>query len=385
VVVLFWFLLGLLLTIYVAYPLLTIVIAALRPKPKYIAFTKQPRVAVIVAAYNEEAIIAEKIENLLKLDYPKDSLEIIIVADGSTDKTYEIVEMYADRRIKLMRGEQRVGKTRAMNLALHSTTADIIIYTDADPILDRSAVIHLVTPFSDPRVGIVCGNALYGKGEEHHGSEQESVYWHIENWLRYSEGRAYNSLLGGVGELFAVRREDADELPDNISHDFMTQVLMRAKGKYVLFEPRALAFAKGSKVLATEYHRKMRIVFQTAYSVLWKLEVLNPFKHFILAYQLWLHKVLRWFSGLWLLPLLPLSYFLQDESPFYSVFFWALAAFYGLAILGYLATKAKIRLGAFGLPFYVNMVYIAAIHGIIKLLWERPAPTWTIVRTQEQS
>ena len=283
-----------------------------------------------------------------------------------------------------------------MNLAVHATTADIIVFTDADPLLDRSAIRFLVPYFTNPRVGIVCGNAVYGKGEEHRGAEQESVYWHIENWLKYSESRAYNSLVGGIGELFAVRRSDAIELPDNISHDFMLQVLTRATGKYVLFEPRALAFAKGSKVLSTEYQRKVRIVFQTAYSFVYKLETLNPFKHFTLAYQLWLHKVLRWLSGLWLFPLLPLSFLLRNnctfpvsiadykfETSFYECCFFALAIFYGMGILGYLAAKLNVRLGPLGIPFYINMVYIAAIHGIVKLIWERPAPTWTIVRTQE--
>ncbi|MDK9700063.1 MAG: glycosyltransferase family 2 protein [bacterium] len=383
--ILFWCLLGILLLVYIGYPIVVVVIGLLRPSPRKIPYEKLPKVAIVVAAHNEEEVIGEKLNNLLKLDYPPELLEIIVASDGSTDRTNEITESYSvtEPRIRLMKMEPRGGKTPAMNRALHFTDAEIVVFTDAEPIIDRMALRYLVPHFANPEVGVVCGNSLYGKGENYKGSEQERIYWRVENWIKLAESNAFRLPIGGIGDLFAVRRNCAEELPANINHDMMLVLRIRAKGMLVLLEPNACAYAKGSRKVVTEYRRKVRIVFRAAYSLWWARKILNPVKHPMLFIQLLFHKLLRWLSGLWFFPLLPLSYLLKDEGVFYNVTFWGMAVFFGATLLGLIASKLHIRLGPLGIPFYVSAVFVAALHGLTRLLIDRPKETWTIVRNQD--
>ncbi len=381
---LFWTLASILLAIYLGYPLLTLAIASVRPQRRRLPPEQWQTVTILIAAHNEEAVILSKLENLMKLDYPPELMEIVVVSDGSDDRTNEIVASVTDPRVKLL-AAPRQGKTQALIRAVAATTGEIIIFTDADPILERSSVKRLVTYFSDPKVGLVCGNAVYGKGEQYMGSEQEGIYWRSENLIRYAESRAYNSLVGGVGELFACRRSDHPELPSDQAHDLLMQILVRAKGQHVLFEPTAMALAQGSKVHATEYKRKVRIVYQVAYSLRSVAYLLNPFRYPVIAMQLLVHKVLRWLSGIWLWPLFPLSYLLQDQGELYVVLFYLQVAFYGLTFIGAIASKARLKLGVFGLPFYVNLIYFAAIVGVIKSLFIVPKSTWKVDRVAEKS
>lgn len=379
----FWLLFFLLFYTYLGYPIVSILIAALRKKEQFQPFDEFPSVTIVVAAHNEEDIIESKIENLLKLDYPQDKYTILVASDGSTDRTNELVESYKDKNVVLLNCMPRHGKTNAMNLAVHASTTEIIVFTDAEPLLDRSSLKRLIAPFAHPKTGMVCGNSLYGKGESFTGSEQEGVYWKFENWLKLTESRAYHLLVGGTGDLFAVRRELINDLPTFLNHDFMTQLMVRSKNYWVLFEPTAFAFSQGSKQIKTEYKRKVRIVFQSAFSLLYRKNYLNPFRYPTMAYQLWTHKVLRWLSFLWFFPLLPLSIYLTVCSSFYAVASISLGLFWLMALFGWLASYLQIQIGRLGLPYYFVMVTFAALHGVIKSLFKKPTGTWNIVRHQD--
>ena len=250
-VVLFWLSLAALAWTHVLYPLAAIGLARVAPRPVHDADV-EPTVAVIVAAYNEESVIARRLENLLALDYPPDRIRIVVSSDASDDRTEAIALEFPG--VKVI-SNPRGGKVAAQDRAVRQTESEIVAFTDANSTWDSDALRRLVRPFADPDVAYACGQ-LHIVGSD--GANQEGVYWRYELGVRDAESRL-GSVTGGNGSIYAVRRSDYVEVDPRFGHDLALPYLMVQHGRRAVYEPAAAAHEKATPTNETEYRRKVRM------------------------------------------------------------------------------------------------------------------------------
>jgi poly-beta-1,6-N-acetyl-D-glucosamine synthase len=258
--VLFWGSLGLVGYTYVGYPGISWTLARLRPRPVRTG-PITPTMTVLIAAHNEEAGIGAKLENLLELDYPPDRLDLVVVSDGSTDRTPALVEEYASQhpgRVTLVAVPERQGKASALNTGAAHASGDILLLADARQGFDRAVARALARHFADPEVGAVSGELiLMTQGRDGQGAGLDA-YWRYEKWLRQTESR-WGSSMGYTGAVSAIRRSLFRSLPpDTLVDDLVVPLRVIAGGLRVVFEPGARAFDRLSPIPGREFSRKVR-------------------------------------------------------------------------------------------------------------------------------
>jgi len=251
VLVLFWASLAALAWTHVLYPLVAIGLSRVVPRPVH-EEDVEPTVVVIVAAYNEETVIARRLENLLELDYPRDRLQIVVSSDASDDRTEAVALEFAGVRVI---SNPRGGKVAAQDRAVRQTESEIVAFTDANATWAPDALRMLVRPFADPDVAYVCGQ-LHIVGSD--GANQEGVYWRYELGVRDAESRL-GSVTGGNGSIYALRRSDYVEVDPRFGHDLAFPYLMVQHGRRAVYEPAAAAYEKATPTNETEYRRKVRM------------------------------------------------------------------------------------------------------------------------------
>jgi cellulose synthase/poly-beta-1,6-N-acetylglucosamine synthase-like glycosyltransferase len=309
--VLFWVALAALAWTHLLYPLAAAFLARVRPR----AVRKEPiepAVTVIVAAYNEEASIERRLENLLELDYPAGRLEIVVTSDASTDRTHELVKRFAGRGIRLI-VNPRGGKVAAQDRAVRESTGEIVAFSDANATWAPDALRRLVAGFADPDVAYVCGRLVLEAAD---GSNKEGVYWRYELVQREAESRL-GSITGGNGSIYAVRRSDYVEVDPRWGHDLSFPYRMVQAGRRAVYEPEALAFEKPTPSNETEYRRKVRM-FEHCWEITLRGSMLRrlPLGYLVEVVS---HRLLRYGSGLLHLVLLASSLALVGEGLVYQV------------------------------------------------------------------
>jgi cellulose synthase/poly-beta-1,6-N-acetylglucosamine synthase-like glycosyltransferase len=311
VVVLFWFSLVALVWTHVLYPAFAALASRLRPR-RVRTGDALPFVTLVVAAYNEEAVIERKLENLLALDYPRDKLELVVASDASTDRTDEIVAGYADRGVRLIRCT-RGGKVAAQDRAVLETSGEIVAFSDANSIWEPDALRLLARNFADLEVAYVCGKLALERAD---GTNREGVYWRYELWLRASESRLY-SITGGNGAIYAVRREHYVGDDPRYGHDLGFPYLMVQHGRRAIFEPSAVAHERAAADVGDEFGRKVRMFAQCWGHVLTgrMLHGLPPLYFF----EIVSHRLLRYASGVLHVILLATSIALVRQGWIYDV------------------------------------------------------------------
>jgi len=257
-----------------------------------------PRVMLLVAAYNEEAVIARKLENCLQLDYPRDKLEIVVASDGSTDRTEEIVESYAARGVVLAKFP-RTGKTGMQNRVARSARGDILVFSDANALYRADAIAKLVRHFAVPSVGGVCGQLVY-RARNAAAGRSESLYWDYEKFMKLRES-ALSSVVGANGSIYAVRRADYVPIDDGLISDLVEPLALVRSGKRVVYEPQAISEEDPSDSYGIEFRRKVRILTRAILGLISMRELLNPLRFGIFSVQLFMHKLLRFLTPLFLI------------------------------------------------------------------------------------
>lgn len=254
-----------------------------------------PRISITVPAYNEAAQIRDTIESLLRIDYPADRRQILIVSDASDDGTDEIVKEYADRGVELLRMPERVGKTAAENVARLHLEGDIIINTDASIRIEPPAVKALVREFRDPAVGVASGRDVSTNSADPAANIAESGYVGYEMWVRNLETRV-GSIVGASGCLYAIRRDlhQKTVLPPGLSRDFSAALVARENGFRAVSVDHALCLVPRTASLRAEYRRKVRTMIRGMQTLFYKRHLLNPVRHGRFAWLLFSHKVCRW-------------------------------------------------------------------------------------------
>jgi cellulose synthase/poly-beta-1,6-N-acetylglucosamine synthase-like glycosyltransferase len=329
---LFWGGLGAIVWTHVGYPVLAGAIARLRPRSVRKADVT-PSVSLIVAAHNEETVIARRVENLLELDYPPELLEIVVTSDASTDRTHELVEKFAGRGVRLL-VNPRGGKVAAQNRAVRETGGEILAFSDANATWAPDALRRLVENFADPDVAYVCGQLVLEAAD---GSNKEGAYWRYEMVQRAAESRL-GSITGGNGSIYAVRRSDYVEVDPKWGHDLAFPYRMVQAGRRAVYEPAARAFEKPTPSNETEYRRKVRM-FEHCWEITLRGSMLKrlPFGYLV---EVLSHRVLRYGSGILHLVLLATSLLLVGEGRVYqgvlgAQFLFGAAALAGVGIARY--------------------------------------------------
>jgi len=263
-----------------------------------------PCIALIICAYNEEKIIRSKIENSLFLNYPKEKLRIVIHTDGSTDGTDRVCEEYANKGIIHIKHPKNRGKTLALNEAMESTDAPILVFSDANSIYQKDALMRLARWMSLKNIGCVCGRLKYLKTTGKRAEKGETGYWQWDTQIKKWEGEN-GYLVGANGAIFALRRSLAIVLPGNQSNDMILPIIARLKGYKAIFDPEAIAQEETTESLIQEYRRKIRIIarglngFFFALKYAWftrNEKTASPGSKLFLFYQLLCKKLLRYLS-----------------------------------------------------------------------------------------
>ncbi|MFN2628015.1 MAG: glycosyltransferase family 2 protein [Gaiellaceae bacterium] len=309
--VVFWTSLGALTWTHAGYPVAAAIASRLRARPVRKG-EDLPPVSVVVAAHDEEAVVARRLENLLQQDYPADRLEIVVASDASGDRTDEIVEEFVGRGVRLLRCE-RGGKVAAQNRAVRETSGAVVAFSDANATWARDGLRKLVRNFTDPSVAYVCGRLELQAAD---GSNKEGAYWRYELRTRAAESLLH-SVTGGNGSIYAVRREDYVDVDPRFGHDLSLPYLMVQRGRRAVYEPEAVAFEKPTPSNESEYRRKVRM-FEHCWLITLKggmLRRLGP----VYLVELVSHRHLRYASGLLHLVLLGVNLALLGEGFLYQV------------------------------------------------------------------
>jgi len=368
---LFEILIFIVLYTYIGYPLLLVLTAHFSgkkaaPCPGFRS-DELPAVSLLIAARNEEKNIAAKIENALRLDYPRARLEIVVVSDGSMDGTDRIVRNYSSRGVSLLRVEGNRGKTIARNAAVESCRGDIVVFSDSNAMYRRDAVRKLVVHFKNPSVGVVCG-ALHLVGEN--GSE--NLYWRYEKWIKSLEDKTH-SIIGANGSIYAIRKNLYRPLGAGMDDDFIEPILCYMDGYRLRYEPEAVSIEKDipENRLMDEFRAKKRVVMRGLQSLERIAKAVNPFRFPILAFELVSHKILKW-----TVPFLLIALFIDNvllkESRFFELTFILQILFYLAAVAGLVFRVRFLRVPAYFVLTNVS-VFLAVLSwfsGRRSVVWE---------------
>lgn len=368
----FWVCVGVVGYTYVGYPVLAWVISRLRPRPVSQAAI-QPTVSLVIAAYNEERVIREKIENTLALDYPRDRLEVVVVADGSTDGTVAIAQSYSSAGVRVLHEPGRKGKTSALNRAAGVCTGEILFFSDANTHYDRDVVRQLVRSFADPSVGGVTGRKIILEHADRVATKGETGYWGYESFLKTCESR-FGSIVTADGEIFALRASLFEPMPQEIVHDDMYLTLRLVQsGCRVVYETNAISGEHASKNLWDEFHLKVRYA-SAGFQIVARFPALVLVPTRLFAVQFLSHKILRWMAPVFLIGALVGSA-LASGGGLVRVAWWAQVGFYGAALAG-LALPARWRPRLLYYPVYFTMGNLAALVGLAKAVLGGQTTQW---------
>jgi len=369
-IIAFWTAAGVLGYVLLGYPLTLMVLGLFcrRREPG----TAEPTVTLVIPVHNEEAVIEEKLENSLSLDYPRDKLEIVVASDGSTDGTVELARSYESRGVRVLDFPQRRGKAAAMADAVRQAAGEVVCLSDANVIFRPDALKILAGRLAEPDVGAASGQVRIASDESSFG-EGESFYYRVERQLQLAESRV-GSLMGVDGGMNVLRRELFGPLPpDTILDDFVLSVQVMRRGYRVAYEPRAVAGENGTPAARQEWRRRVRIAAGAVQSI--KRGHWPPLSRPVLLWQYLSHKALRWTTPVWLGVLLLGNAVLWPVNVFYRITLAAQLLVYlsaGLAAvwLRYRETRAG------GIPFYFTMSNLAMAWGLVRGLLNRQPVTW---------
>jgi cellulose synthase/poly-beta-1,6-N-acetylglucosamine synthase-like glycosyltransferase len=387
----FWFFLGSIVYTYFGYPLIITGLARFFPK-RNIHCSSLPSTTLLIAAYNEEDILDEKIQNCLKLEYPCEKLQILVVTDGSVDNSPNIVKKYVRKGVELLHKPVRMGKMAAINRALPFARGEIIVFSDANNFYTQESIKELVKPFADPQVGAVNGAKGIIKGDGSLG-EAEGLYWRYESFINRSEDRV-SSCTSAVGEIMAIRKSLYIYPPDEIINDDFYQVMGILRNGYrVAYAPKARSYERVSISAEHEIRRRTRIVMGRYQVISMGLKIL-PLKDPLLLWQIISHKFLRplvpfFLIGMFIINLLaiftqpkhsrPVKKLVKLERPYSLIFLVGQTLFYFIALIGRnIENKSKDDSWKkiLYIPTFLINSNLAALRGMIQFVRGQQTNLW---------
>ncbi len=380
-VFLFWFGLFIVFYTYIGYGILLYLIVRIKETVKKETIhplpASLPDVTLFIAAYNEEDIVRQKMENCRNLSYPADKLHIVWVTDGSDDHTNERLAAYED--VSVFFTPERKGKTAALNRGMQYVSTPYVVFTDANTMLNMEAIKEIVRCFSNPKVGCVAGEKRVDTQSAQGATAGEGFYWKYESALKDLDDRLY-SAVGAAGELFAIQTCLFEPMPsDTLLDDFILSLRIAAKGYKIAYCKEAYATETASLNMKEEEKRKIRIAAGGLQSV-WRLKGLfNIFHYGMLSFQYISHRVLRWtLTPLMLFLLLPVNLILVlSGNPFYIGTLTLQLLFYTAAYAGYRMEQRNLRNKLLFIPYYFIFMNVNVIRGFFYLNKNKGNGAWS--------
>jgi cellulose synthase/poly-beta-1,6-N-acetylglucosamine synthase-like glycosyltransferase len=339
-----------------------------------------PETTLVIAAYNEADYLEEKIKNCFELNYPKDKLHILIITDGTTDHSSDIISQYPC--IKLLHQPERMGKTAALNRAMQHVLTPLVIFCDANTLLNKNSIVNIVQHYTNTQIGGVAGEKrILSNNKDTTAGRGEGAYWKYESWLKRMDSEFY-SVVGAAGELFSMRTALYEPLEnDVILDDFVLSMRIAIQGYRVVYEPGAYASEEPSANIREEQKRKIRISSGAFQAMEMLGKAFNIFKFPRLAFQFISHRVLRWtLAPLCLLLVSILNFILVTNDP-KAIYYYLLmtqVVFYMSAYLGYLFSLKEKKINIFYIPYYFIFMNISVLLGFQQyqkgsqtVIWEK--------------
>ena len=373
--VLFWVSILLIVYAYAGYPLLVWAVGSWSPRTVHKA-DHLPRVTVLIAAFNEEACIAGTILNKLNQDYTPELLDVLVVSDGSTDRTELIVRELANPRLRLIVQEPRSGKTTALNRMAPEAAGEILVFSDANSIYEEKAIREIARNFHDPSVGYVTGKMVYVDEKGSLIGSGCSAYMRYENLLRGLETRV-GSVVGVDGGVDAVRKELYEPMRPDLGADIILPLKAVQKGFRVVYEPGALLWETSLSKARDEFRMRTRVILHTYHGFWVMSQMFNPFRHGFYSIQLLSHKVLRYGVGILQIGLLISNALLLPGGTFYVACFAAQTAFYVCALAGLVMERLHLKQGFLYYPYYLCLLNTASLFALVKFFFGVKQVTWT--------
>lgn len=381
---LFWkyvFLVSLSLIVYnyIGYAMIAFIINKLLPKTKpFFNSDQQPTISFIVAAYNEEEVIERKIINSLEQNYPASKIEFIFITDGSTDKTNSIIQKY--QPVKLLYNAERRGKSAALNRAVSIAKNQILIMSDANTFLNKEAVARIASHYNLPSTGGVAGEKkvlTYSEDVEGVGS-REGLYWKYESFLKKIDSDFY-SVVGAAGELFSVRKDLYEPLPDSvILDDFIISLKVAEQGYRIIYEPGAYAMELSSVSVYEEKKRKIRIAAGGFQAIQMLFSLFYFWRHPRLSFLYISHRVLRWTLS----PVCLITLFISNGILALSISSYIFKSIFVLQILFYLSAfisryiSATSKLKFLKIPGYFIFMNFSVFLGFFRYISKKQSSIW---------
>ncbi len=380
----FWLAVGCIVYTYAGYPMLLMILAALKQLRGDLRFLSSgesrrngaeddlPTVAVLVAAHNEERHIEERIRNLLALDYPAERMRIYVGSDGSDDATELLAAPFVGERVVWRGFSERRGKPSVINDLAALATEDVLVFTDANTQFSAGAVKFLVRHLQDPAVGCVCGELRL---QARDGAEnQDHLYWRYERMLKFFEGRI-GALLGANGGVYAMRRDQYRPIPsDTIVDDFWISMELVRDGYRCAYDPEAVAWEDAPERIGDEFARRVRIGTGNYQALRHFLTMLNP-RRGLIALTFFSHKFLRWLVPHCMIVAAVTNLALVG-SPLYAGLGAVQVAFYGLALFGYQRSRKSLTPGLLRMPLFLVSMNLALLVGFWKYLTGKRTGIW---------
>lgn len=381
-IIIFWISIFLIVYTFVGYGFVLFILVRIKSlftKPfLFKAEFPLPTVTVMVAAYNEEDIIEQKIENTLQLNYPKDKIQLIFITDGSSDRTENIISGYNE--VTLLHEDVRSGKMAAIKRAIPYITGEITVFTDANTFLNTEAVNELVKHYQNPKVGAVAGEKrILVEASADASSAGEGFYWKYESKLKKWDYALYSN-VGAAGELFSIRTALYQPVEsDTIIDDHMIAMRIAEKGSIIAYEPEAYAMETASADVKEELKRKIRIAAGGIQSILRLKKAANPFHNPVFTFQYISHRVLRWTITPFLLFLVLILNGViawNTQAAFYQVLFGLQVLFYLLSLVGLYFEQRNIRVKALFIPYYFCVMNYAVLAGMLRYYRNNQSAAW---------
>ena len=383
--ILFWATLLIVFYTYIGYGILLYIIIRLRrlfkgnPQKAVLPQDDElPTMTLMICAYNEEDVVAEKMENTLAIDYPKDKLQIMWVTDGSNDRTNELLAAYPE--VCIVFSPERRGKTAALKHGLRELQTRYVAFTDANTMINAGALREIARLFLDPTVGCVSGEkrvAARKAGEM--AAEGEGLYWRYESTLKRWDSELY-STMGAAGELYAIDPQLVREVPDEaLLDDFMLSMYVVQSGKRIAYSPDAYAMEYGSANIYEESKRKRRIAAGGLQSIWWLRSMLNPLHQPLVTFQYVSHRVLRWSVtpvAMVLLLLANIALVILGAGSFYAVMLILQVLFYLMALMGWLMNRYEYKNKLLYTAYYFVFMNFNVFRGMAYLKSHGKSGAW---------
>ncbi len=381
IILIFFVSLFLILHTYVFYPVSIQLLSLLFRKNYKLNKNLLPKISILISAYNEERVIENTLTNLCQQNYAREKFEIIVGSDGSTDKTNDIITQFVKKysNINFAPFEKRRGKKFVINDLVKIANGEVLVFSDSNTVYDKNAIAGLVKYYADDRVGGVSGRLeLIEKSSSVATGNEEATYWRYESWIKNCEG-SLGYLIGANGGIYSIKKEYFVSMPPDASvvDDLFLSLKILEQDKDMIYCKEAVANETIAPSIKWESERKARII-PRSFETIKQVKKLLFSKRLCISYNIWSHKIIRWFTPL-LLSILLLSNILISlflGGIFYNVMLFLQVVIIILGIVGYFVTKLNLNIKIFQLFYFFLISNYALLKGFYRFFTKKYKPTW---------